>query len=151
MLSCLFFIWRYFNSCCERSPRHYNCVFLILLQHEGQRLDGGSWSQSLKREREAELNTLFYQSVFGSTTWLNTSSFLYVLCCFSFIRPDEFVTFRAFQRARRASSPGGLGGAPDCLLVRFVYYYWIKIHPDRCLTFECISTSPWRHCPCEHE
>lgn len=158
LLSCPFFlflkIWRYFNGCFERSPRGLNwrfaatTVFLILLQPKGQRLYRGL----LEPERTADLEKHERRSWFQH---LPTRRRLYLSsdqCCDC--APLNFFVFRwpffadlpgwicDLQRAPTCTA--GLlaegGGASNCLLVHFVYY-WIKMHRYKCPTSESFSTS----------
>lgn len=152
MLSCLFFlIWRYFYSCCELSHRGLNwrfaaiTMFLILLQRKGQ-VDGGmlepagisAESETLMQSWiQAFLFPIRQHFVFGSTMWFNLNFFLF---CVVFAHLTRWICDLSCVPTCTASLlPEGLRRASYCLLVRFVYYYWIKIHRDECLTFEFIN------------
>lgn len=68
--------------------------------------------------------------------WLSTSSFL----CFFADSPGWICDLQRAPTCTASLLAEG-GGAPNCLLVHFVYYYWIKMHRDKCLTFEFFNTS----------
>lgn len=115
-------------------------MFLILLQHEITQRDPWTWPSrrnqcSIKTEADLNICQHLYLSLDRCCDWTHLNFFMFVLMFFCWFDQMNLWSFT------RCNVHGEPPRASYRLLVHSVYYYWIKIHRHKCLTFESISTS----------